>query len=347
MMLTKRWWQLGIGLLVGLVSLSWGRTGLANTVGFEVAPVASKYQIDKAVSYYDLKLKPSQTTTLAVKVTNTSTQEITVHTAIVPATTNPNGVVEYQATADGKNIDLPADASQLITTAADKIILAKGTSKIVTFKVKMPAQKYDGVVVGGLSFLKKAAKQQSKSAMAIKNQYAYSVAVVLHGDHALTKNKLTLGKIDATQNNGYNQISLPLQNRTAAFLNQVKTDVQIYRRGSNKVRYKQVNEHGQMAPNSVYALPLRVGRDALKPGQYTAELAVTSKKQHWTFTKDFEITRDRANQLNKTAVIEHHTNWGLWISLGLLVILLLLIAWYIHRKQLKIKRLEERLKDKS
>lgn len=53
-MLTKRWWQLGIGLLVGLVSLSWGRTGSANTVGFEVAPVASKYQIDKAVSYYDL-----------------------------------------------------------------------------------------------------------------------------------------------------------------------------------------------------------------------------------------------------------------------------------------------------
>ncbi|MCB7211953.1 DUF3324 domain-containing protein, partial [Lactiplantibacillus plantarum] len=77
------------------------------------------------------------------------------------------------------------------------------------------------------------------------------------------------------------------------------------------------------------------------------KLAVKSKKQHWTFTKDFEITRDRANQLNKTAVIEHHTNWGLWISLGLLVILLLLIAWYIHRKQLKIKRLEERLKDKS
>ena len=66
-----------------------------------------------------------------------------------------------------------------------------------------------------------------------------------------------------------------------------------------------------MAPNSVYALPLRVGRDALKPGQYTAKLAVKSKKQHWTFTKDFEITRDRANQLNKTAVIEHHTNWGL------------------------------------
>ncbi|WP_048000649.1 DUF916 and DUF3324 domain-containing protein [Lactiplantibacillus herbarum] len=347
MMLTKKWWQLGIVLLIGLASLSWGYSGSANTVGFEVAPVASKYQVDKSVSYYDLKLKPGQTTTLKVRVTNTSTQEVTVHTGIAPATTNPNGVVEYQATTAGKNIDLPANASQLITTTDDKLTLAKGTSKIVTFEVKMPADKYDGVVVGGLSFLKKAAKQQSKSAMAIKNQYAYSVAVVLHGDHPLTKNHLSLGKIDATQNNGYNQISLALQNRTAAFLNQVKTDVKIYRRGGHKVLYKQSKQHGQIAPNSIYDLPLRVERDALKPGKYTAKLAVTSKKQHWTFTKDFEITSDRAKQLNKTAVIEHHVNWWLWISLGLLIVLLLLIAWYIHRKQQRIKRLEEQLKDKQ
>ncbi|WP_130846068.1 DUF916 and DUF3324 domain-containing protein [Lactiplantibacillus mudanjiangensis] len=347
MMLTKRWWQLGIGLLVGLASLSWGYAGSANTVGFEVAPIPSKYQVGKAAAYYDLKLEPGQTTTLAVKVTNTSTQEITVHTGVATATTNPNAVVEYQATTAGKNIDAPAKASQLITTKSDKLTLAKGTSKIVSFKVKMPIHKYHGVVVGGLSFLKKAAKQQSKSAMAIKNQYAYSVAVVLHGDHLLTKNRLTLGKIDATQNNGYNQISLALENRTAAFLNQVKTDVKIYSRGGDTVRYKQVNQHGQIAPNSIYNLPLRVGRDALKPGKYTAKLSVTSKKQHWTFSKDFEITSDRAKQLNKTAVIDDHINWWLWIGLGLLAILLLLIAWYIHRKQQKIKRLEAQLKDKQ
>ncbi|WP_338209235.1 DUF916 and DUF3324 domain-containing protein [Lactiplantibacillus paraxiangfangensis] len=347
MMLMKRWWQWGIGLLAGVAMLSWGQPGSANTVGFEVAPVASKYQVDKAVSYYDLKLKPDQTTTLAVRITNTSTQEITVHTGVATATTNPNGVVEYQAAPTGKNIDLPANVSQLITTTDDKLTLAKGASKIVTFKVKMPAHKYDGVVVGGLSFLKKAAGQQRKSAMAIKNQYAYSVAVVLHGDQPLAKNRLTLGKIDATQNNGYNQISLALQNRTAAFLNQVKTDVKIYRRGGQKVRYKQVNQHGQIAPNSVYELPLRVGRNALKPGAYTAKLAVTSKKQHWTFTKDFEITSARAKQLNKTAVIDHHVNWWLWISLGLLTLVLLWVAWYIHRKQQKIKRLEEQLKAKK
>lgn len=346
-MLTRKWQQWGLGVLVGLAGLSWGYVGLANTVGFEVAPVVSKYQVDKAVSYYDLQLKPSQTTTLAVKVTNTSMQAITVHTGVAAATTNPNGVVEYQATTAGKNIDLPADVRQVVTATSDKLTLAKGASQLVMFKVKMPAKKYDGVVVGGLSFLKKAPQQSQKSAMAIKNQYAYSVAVVLHGDRPLTKNRLTLGKIEAAQNNGYNLISLAVQNRTAAFLNQVETDVKIYRRGGHQVRYKQVKQHEQLAPNSIYSLPLRIGRDALKPGKYTAELAVTSKKQHWTFKKDFDITRDRAKKLNKTAVIEHNVNWWLWLSLGLLILLLLLIAWYIHRKQQKIKRLEAQLKDRN
>ncbi|MBO9164929.1 DUF916 and DUF3324 domain-containing protein [Lactiplantibacillus pentosus] len=346
MMLTKKWWQLGLGLLMGLLCVGWAQTSSANSVGFDVLPVTSKYQVDKAVPYFDLKLKPGQETDLSVRIKNTSKQEITVNTTIAPATTNANGVVEYQTMPDGQNIDEPAKVTQLITTASDKVTLAQGTSKIVTFKVKMPEHAYDGVVVGGLSFLKKAAKQQSKSAMAIKNQYAYSVAVVLHGKQALTKNKLTLGKIKATQNNGYNQISLALQNHTAAFLNQVTTEVKVYRRGGQKVLYQQKNQHGQMAPSSVYQLPLRVGRDALKPGKYTAKLAVTSKKQHWTFTKDFEITSETARTLNKTAVIEPHTNWQLWLSLGGLLILLLLVAWYIHRKQQRIKRLEAQLKDK-
>jgi len=347
MMLTKRWWQLGVGLLIGLASLGWAGAGSANTVGFEVAPVPSKFQADKAVSYYDLKLKPDQATTLTVKVTNTSKQEITVNTGIASATTNPNGVVEYQGTSVGKNIDLPVKVSQLITTTADKLTLAPGTSQLVSFKVKMPAKAYDGSIVGGLSFLKKATPQESKSSMAIKNQYAYSVAVVLHGDRPLTRNRVTLGKIDATQNNGYNQISLAIQNRTAAFLNQVETGVKIYRRGSQKVSYQQVKQHGQIAPNSIYDLPLRIGRNALKSGKYTAKLTVKSKAQHWSFTKDFEITRARADQLNKTAVIEHHVNWWLWLGLGLSTIILLLIAWYIHRKQQKIKRLEAQLKAKE
>lgn len=86
-MLTKKWWQLGLGLLMGLLCVGWAQTSSANSVGFDVLPVTSKYQVDKAVPYFDLKLKPGQETDLSVRIKNTSKQEITVHTTIAPATT--------------------------------------------------------------------------------------------------------------------------------------------------------------------------------------------------------------------------------------------------------------------
>ncbi|AVK63796.1 cell surface protein [Lactobacillus sp. CBA3606] len=348
MVLTKRFYKISLAVIVFLMGVLTVTKISANTVGFEVAPVTSSEQADKSLSYFDLQLAPKKTTTLAVKVKNTSDKAITVHTAVAKATTNLNAAVEYKRIIADKSIDLPADFEKLVTTEMTQVKLKKGETKVVTFKVKMPAKTYDGVVVGGLTFLKKTEKAQTKSAMAIKNQYSYTIAVVLHGKKDLTKNRLTLGAIKGSQSNGYNQITLALENHTAAFLNQLKTNVKIYQRGGSKVVYKQTNEHGQMAPSSIYELPLKVGKTALKPGKYTAKVKVTSKKQHWQFDRNFTITSDQAKKLNKTAVIEHKTNWVLWIAIGLLIlILLLLIGWYIYRKQRKIKELERQLKEQN
>jgi len=346
--MAKRWQWLGLGLLIGLLGLGTGLHASANTVGFEVAPVASKAQVDQSVAYFDLKLKPKQTQTLAVKVTNTSKTAITIYPSIAKATTNLNAAVEYKHIPADKSIDLPAHFEQVVTTKTTQLKLKKGASKVVHFKVQMPQTAYNGVLVGGLTFLKKADKSQNKSSVAIKNQYSYTIAVVLHGKKDLTKNKLTLGAIKGSQSNHYNQITLALENHTAAFLNQLKTSVKIYHQAGSKVVYQQKNEHGQMAPSSVYELPLKLGKQALKPGKYTAKVSVTSKKQHWTFTKDFTITGDQAKNLNQTAVIDQQTNWWLWIAIGLLILLLLLlIIWYIYRKQRKIKDLEQQLQEQK
>ena len=318
-----------------------------NTVGFEVEPVASSYQVNSKVSYFDLKLKPGQKTNIAVKVKNTSGKALTINTSAATATTNINGVVEYKEVKADKSIDLPANLSKLMTTKTPKIKLKKGETKTVTYQVKMPKKAFSGQLAGGISFLKKADKAKSKSAMGVKNQYSYTIAVVLHGKKDLTKNKLTLGQVKASQNNGRNAISLAFENHTAAFLNQVKTNVKIYHRNGSKVVYHQTNAHEQIAPNSIYKFPLQVGDTALKPGKYTAKIKVTSKKQHWEFTRNFTITAAEADKLNQNATIQHH-NWWLWIGLALLLLLLiLLLIWYLRRKQKRIKELEKQLEDKQ
>ncbi|USJ85815.1 DUF916 and DUF3324 domain-containing protein [Lactiplantibacillus pentosus] len=337
--------------LVSVMSLFMG--GMAQSakadsaVGFEISPVRSSSQVDSNVSYFDLKLKPKQTQTIAVKVHNTSNAPITINVGISKATTNINGVVAYQRATENKSADLPYDLAKLVTTDQSEVKLDKGQVKAVKFQIKMPAKSYDGILAGGLTFLKKATAAETKKAVAVNNQYAYTEAVILHGDRDLTTNHLTMNKITVKQLNGRNVINFPLVNHTAAYLNKVQTKIKIYHRGGQKVVYHQNLTNGQMAPSSIYKLPVRTGQNALKAGKYTAVVKVQSKKQHWQFKQNFVITQGEATNLNQTAVLKQGPNWWLYIGIGLLILLLIiLLIWYIRRKQKKIKELEKQLNDK-
>lgn len=336
-----------VTLMTVLVGTSVQAASTSEGVGFEITPVQSSSQVDKQVSYFDLKLKTDQTETVAVKVHNTSNEAMTVYVSTSKATTNINGVVEYKKSTANKSVALPADLGQMVTTKSAEVVLKAGETKTVEFQVKMPSKDYNGILAGGITFLKKASATKSTSTMAVNNQYSYTVAMVLHGKQDLTKNKLTLKQIKVNQINGRNVIAFPLANHTAAYLNKVQTKIKIYQRGSSKVAYQQTLKNGQMAPNSIYKLPVRTGEDALKAGKYRAVVNVTSKKQHWQFKQNFEITSSKATTLNKTAVLKQGPNWWLYIGIGLLLLLLiLLLIWYIYRKQRKIKELEQQLKEK-
>lgn len=344
----KRKWHLiiwGLILLTGVL-VNVNPTMAASNAGFEVIPVASEQQLNHDVTYFDLGLTPGQRAVVTVNVKSTSQEPITIETSLAKATTNSNGVVEYKAFQQNKSWGLPADIEKIVTTDQRKIQLQPGEVQPVSYQIKMPQSAFDGELVGGLNFVKKVTDNQVKtnSSMGVKNQYAYTIAMVLHGRQELTKNKMSLGKITTRQINDRNVISIPLINQTAAFLNKVETKVTIKHRGQDKVVYTQKTVDGQMAPNSVYDLPVRIGETAFKPGRYTAQMDVTSKEQHWQFTKDFTISRKQARRYNQKAVIKADDSWLdlslIIIGVVLLISLVVVIYW---RKLRRIKLLESEL----
>lgn len=150
--------RLSLGMLLAVVAslLMMGQAASADQgVGFEITPVQSSSQVDKRLSYFDLKLKPRQTQTVAVKIHNTASAPITINIGIAKATTNINGVVEYKHT-NNRSANLSYDISKLVTTDEPQVKLAKGQVKTVKFQIKMPAKSYQGILAGGITFLKKA-----------------------------------------------------------------------------------------------------------------------------------------------------------------------------------------------
>ncbi|MBU7554780.1 DUF916 domain-containing protein [Pediococcus ethanolidurans] len=94
-------------LTLGIFSLSLlalPHSAQAAGANFTVERIASNQQNDPTVSYFDLKLKPNQTTEVKVKVTNLSNKEI--HLIASPNTgyTTDGGAVAYDLKTLGKKV---------------------------------------------------------------------------------------------------------------------------------------------------------------------------------------------------------------------------------------------------
>jgi len=64
-------------------------------VNYSVSPEPADNQIDKTISYYDLKVTPGQKETLKFKINNNDTNNHTYSIMINRATTDINGVIDY------------------------------------------------------------------------------------------------------------------------------------------------------------------------------------------------------------------------------------------------------------
>lgn len=333
------------------VSIGFAQITYAEDVSYAVNPKPTDKQLDTSVSYYDLKLEPSEKTSVTVSVVNNADKPITINTNVDKAATNSNGLVEYNNSKNLENINLIYDISKLITISEPTFEIPAKGRKDVTYIIEAPSKNFDGVLVGGLNFIEKEEqdkeeKNQKKTGMAIKNRYAYSVAVVLHGEKKLTDNDVSTGKIKIEQLNGRNNIYYPIQNKSARFLNKTNVTAKVYEKdlNSEKPIYIEEKKDAQVAPNSIYKFKIGTNEKKLKAGKYTVAMEVSSKEQSWIFSQDFEITSEKAKKLNETAVIKEE-DYSLYIYLGIGIAILILIPMivliiYVRRKNKQIEELK-------
>lgn len=325
----------------------------AEDVSYAVNPVPTDKQLDTSVSYYDLKLEPNEKTSVTVSVVNNSDKPLTISTNVDRATTNSNGLVEYNNSKNFENVNLTYDISKLITISDPTFKIPAQGHKDVTYTIEAPSKNFDGVLVGGINFIEKEEQDkeedsQKKAGMAIKNRYAYSVAIILHGEKELPNNDVSTGKIKVEQLNGRNNIYFPIKNNSARFLNKTNVSAKVYEKGSDKKTpiYGEDKKDAQVAPNSIYKFQIGTNEEKLKAGKYTIIMEVSSKEQKWKFSQVFEITSDKAKKLNETAVIkEKDYSFFIYLGIGvafLILVLTIVLIIYVRRKNKQIEELKRK-----
>lgn len=341
-----------------------GKYSFASEFNFAVTTVIPENQVDKDKTYFDIQLEPNEEQNLEVTLRNDTEKKVKIGISLNSATTNSNGVVEY-----GKN-NLTKDPSLDIniedyTSYPESITLMPKSTQTVKFHIKMPNNKFDGIVAGGITF-KEIEKEEDSSndesqGLSIKNEYSYVVAVLMRQTTNKVDPNLNLVHVKPGQINARNVILANIQNDKKTYINQAHITTKITKKNSEKIIYQENKDNLQIAPNTNFSFPTALDGEALKPGIYHLSMDIYANEDkngeflnknsdkklrynnYWKLEKDFRIDNKVAKELNKKDVTLRKDNTWIYILIGIILLLLaiLLIIWIIWRR----KKYEEKDKD--
>lgn len=347
----RKWRKVSMRFLIFFVAYLFSLTPVyafaqeAN-LAFYVTPEFPDSQVEDSSSYYDLNLEPGETETLSLRLQNANDEaksiQITAHTAY----TNVHGVVEYGKDALNPDETLPYSLDELLDTP-EVIELAGNETKTVEIPIHMPQESFDGFLAGGLRISEVQEEQEvvsgEEEGVAIKNEFAYVVGVVVSNSRGSVQPDLELLDVFADQLNYRNVISATIQNFTPTFVNRMTVDATVQRVGENDVLYEASEEMMQMAPNSHFHFPIPLNGDHFRSGDYILNLTARSGEQEWNWIEEFSIEADKARSLNREDVtIDSSPNWFIIGTTVFILCLLAIIAYLIIQNKKNKQSLEKK-----
>ena len=333
--LKATWWLLPLFSLFLVLFPS--VTQAEETLSFYVTPEFPESQVEGSTSYFDLNLDAGETETLSLKLQNASSESIQVQVTPHTAYTNVHGVVEYGKDAQEPDNSLMYSLDELIDPSG-VIELAGNETKTITVPLHMPEESFEGFLAGGLRITEVKEEQEettsNEEGVAIKNEFAYVVGVVVSNSRDSVQPDLDLLAVFADQLNYRNVISATIQNFTPTFVNRMAVEATVKQVGEDEVLYEASEEMMQMAPNSHFDFPISLEGDRFQSGDYVLNLRAISGEEEWTWERTFTIEADEARSLNRADVtIDTSLNWWMIGSIVLGILLLGVILYLLIQKK--------------
>ena len=302
-------------------------------VYFSVSSIIPENQINKNLSYFNLKVAPSSSQELKVKIFNNKKHEIKVKAMITPATTCRNGFISYtNLTSYDESLKYPLP-DILKLEQSEYTVPAEG-SVTATALLSMPQEHFDGIILGGLVFTKaddsSEATRENQMSAKIENEYQYVVGVMLsENDNKVTAN-MNLKYIKSTLANYHTNLAINLQNDTPVIIPNLKISGTVYKKGNSEVYKFTEKENIKMAPNSNFDFMVDWQNHKFEAGEYRVHVVAQNGEYFWEWDENFTITPEQVNDINKDAVdlISAIPNW-VYIVLAILILILVALLSFI------------------
>lgn len=316
-------------------------------IGYYVRAVLPPNQTDQSLGYFDLRMEPAGEQELHVEVVNESDQQLRLAVDSISASTNRNGVIDYK-TPEIRDVTLKYPFAELARIDEPLITVEPQSTSVVSIRLTMPDQQYDGSILGGLVFTKQDPESSTDyEGAVIRNIYSYVIGVVLHETDVRVTPDFELNSISVDSVNYMPSIVHQIRNKEAAIAKNIKLDV-VIKDSSGKAIAEISKSQVDMAPNSVMPLAVTVAAgpeeatvQKLTAGSYHSEVRLEYEGEIWNFAEAFTIGRTEAEQVNsvlKGTVSEPlRDQSGLigWLYLIIIFLLCLIVALVLRMKDRK------------
>jgi hypothetical protein len=298
-------------------------------------------------SYFDLTVKPGDELTLETNIFSKSKKAIVVDSKIFTAYTNSNGIIDYTSKAKKYDKSLKTKLSDIAEIHASdlKAEVQPEQRRTVKADIKVPDTAPDGVILGSWYFTL-AEDEKDAETKGISNRYAYSIGIKLTVNQEIDKPNLNLTSVTTGVHDYQKAFFANFQNDQRAILSNLEITAKVTKRGSYDVLYENHTEGVSMAPNSNYAYPVKLGKDLMKPGEYTMRVKATTTdpkwaEKTWTWDMDFTVLKKDVDEANKAAIRDPKPNPFPWLLLIIVVAIALLLIFFIFLLWKRRKKKEE------
>ncbi|MDR2278879.1 WxL protein peptidoglycan domain-containing protein [Vagococcus fluvialis] len=309
----------------------------------QIETVLPDNQKNQSVSYFDLKMSPSDKQKVTIKVSNVTAEPLKFKVNYSDAKTTSEGNIEYSENENLK-LETPLNYSfkEIVSGPGELIVPAKSTEE-VEFLLSMPEKSYDGSIAGGVEFLQEINEEEQG---ALVTQRSYLVGFKLSETDVKLPIDIDLGKTIVGTKNYKSAIIVPVNNLVGDYVEELAIQVEIIDESDQTIVMQSEKKMMRMAPFSTLEFPLYIEESLLAVGEYGMNVKVTaqdnfSKKWQQGFSvtkKDLELMKENQdlwNEGNRRASQKKVFFLILVITLVTLLIIILIRINHLRNKQKK------------
>jgi hypothetical protein len=317
-------------LFFGILSVHLGTIVHADSVdGLAMQPIYPSNQISKN-GILNPKVVPGDTQELSFNVINLSNTKQNIEVMPNTAVTTNGPSISYSFSKYDYDSSMKYKFRDLVSTKDMSINLAPRKVTKITFKVKIPKQRFSGLIMGAFYIKTNQESITNTHGTTINNHYSYAMPVALKEDNIRSVPKLTLGRVHSMIVNHSPAVESTIYNKRPAMVYQmdVRTDITD---SNGKNIYHNVYNGSSVAPNTKFILRNGIQKDALKPGTYHIRMVFDGKSDgKWILEKDFTVNINQ--YLN---VVLQNNSW-IWLIIIIIILLIIFfIIFFIYKKRKK------------